>query len=236
MIEFLAPQHDDPALPNAHLLRAARLTLTYMLDVGPIGLTPNKALKRTFVTWAAEAFEWPYYTVEDLYAVNKVLNEPDFPPLMLLHDLLISAKLARHRKGFLHITATGKDLLEHPGNLWIALAHHLLFVLDHSRYTLYGDQLDDDWLFFLGVLNVEAHSGVTDDQFVKAVFDADSDNHRVHAVAYAHILRPLCWLGLLDETRYGEPYPIHKLFTKTKLWSTVIRADTDQFLIPASRH
>lgn len=71
------------------------LTIGHIEENGPIGLTPTKALKRYFVTSAAGAFDWPAYTVEDLYAVNKVLNEHDFPPLM---EVLLSVKLARHFK------------------------------------------------------------------------------------------------------------------------------------------
>lgn len=89
------------------------LTLRHLARTGPIGLTPSRALKRYFVAWAAEAFNWPGYTADELYAINKVLNEHDFSPLVVLHDLLLAAKLARHRKGFLHITKLGKDLLEH---------------------------------------------------------------------------------------------------------------------------
>ena len=35
----------------------------------------------------------------DLFAVNKVLNEIDFGPLMDLHDLMIALKIGRHYKG-----------------------------------------------------------------------------------------------------------------------------------------
>jgi len=61
------------------------LTIGYLKEHGPIGLTSNKALKHYLVAWAAEVFDWAGYTVEDLYAVNKVLNEHDFPPLVILH-------------------------------------------------------------------------------------------------------------------------------------------------------
>jgi len=116
------------------------LTLGHFVETGPIGVTPKKALKRYFVTWAAEEFNWPGFTTGDLYALNKVLNEHDFPPLVVLHDLLLAAKLARHRKGFLHITKVGKDLLEHPGSLWLVLAQHLLLSAGHDDY------LDVEWV------------------------------------------------------------------------------------------
>lgn len=42
---------------------------------------------------------WPGHTEADLFAVNKVLNEPDFAQLMVVHDLMIAMKLGRHYKG-----------------------------------------------------------------------------------------------------------------------------------------
>lgn len=167
-------------LPIAHLElsplhRAAMLTLRYLVETGPIGLTPNLAMKRYFVDWAAEAFNWPGYTTEDLYAINKVLNEHDFPPLYALHDLLLAGKLVRRRKGHLHITKLGKDLIDHPSSLWLALTQQTLATTD------------TDWLGILGAINVAG--SVTDRDF-----GGDS------VLVYVHVLRRLAWLGMLEET------------------------------------
>lgn len=118
MIELLPVDDAEPAFVHSPLLKGALLTLEYIETNGPIGLTPAKALKRYFVEWAAEAFAWPQYTAEELYYLNKVLNEADFVPLFMLHDLLISLKLVRHQKGAMHITKLGKQLRYHPGALW----------------------------------------------------------------------------------------------------------------------
>lgn len=55
-------------------------------------------------------------------------------------------------------------------------------------------------------------------------------------LAYIQVLRRSCWLGLLDETRHGEPYPTEKLFTKTVLWPRVIQAESDKVLSDVTRH
>ena len=185
------------------------LTLQHLVETGPIGLTPSKALKRYFVTWAADEFNWPGYTTGDLYALNKVLNEHDFPPLFVLHDLLLAAKLARHRKGFLHITKMGKDLLEHPGSLWLVLAQHLLLTAGHDDY------LDVEWVSVLNALNVAAHAGITDKEFCSRVLSMDENDYRLKSLVYVHVLRPLCWLGLLHETRQKQS---ERSFIKTALW------------------
>ena len=89
MIEFQILEHDAPALAHSPLVRATEKTLAYIAENGSIGLTPSKAFKRNFVHWAAAEFDWPDYTGEDLFKLNRVLNESDFPPLLVLHDLLI---------------------------------------------------------------------------------------------------------------------------------------------------
>ncbi|MCE7798837.1 hypothetical protein LWE61_20110 [Sphingobium sufflavum] len=207
MIEFHAPA-DSSELALSPLHRAAVLTLRHLVETGPIGLTPNRALKRYFVTWAAEAFNWPGYTAAELYAINKTLNEQDFPPLAVLHDLLLAAKLTRHRKGFLHITRVGKDLLEHPASLWITLSQHLLLS------SGYDGMLEIEWVSILNALNVEAHSGVTNKQFSTRLMGSDNDRY-FESLVYVHILRPLCWLGLMHESRTDRT---ERLFTKTALW------------------
>lgn len=226
MIEFHAPAADAPELALSPLHRAALLTLGYLVETGPIGLTPNKALKRYFVTWAAEAFNWPLYTAEDLYSLNKVLNEHDFAPLVVLHDLLLAAKLARHRKGFLHITKFGKDLLAHPGSLWIALSQHLLLAAGHD------DMLDVEWVSVLNAINIEAHEGMTDKQFCARLAGDDAD-FEFKSLVYVHVLRPLCWLGLLQETR---PTRSERLFIKTALWQLTLSFEDGPSLPPVTTH
>lgn len=203
------------------------LTLQHLVETGPIALTPNKALKRHFVTWAAEAFNWPGFTSDDLYALNKVLNEHDFPPLVVLHDLLLAAKLACHRKGFLHITKFGRDLLAHPGSLWIALAQHLLLGAWHN------DMLNVEWVSVLSAVNVEAHEGMTDKQFCARLTGAEENDNHFKSLVYVHVLRPLCWLGLLQETRHSRS---ERLFTKTSLWSLALSFENGPSLKPVTTH
>jgi len=227
MIEFRAPAADAPELELSPLLRAAVLTLRHLAETGPIGLTPNRALKRYFVTWAAEAFDFPGYTAEKLYAINKILNERDFPPLAILHDLLLAAKLARHRKGLLHITKIGKDLLDHPASLWLSLSQHLLLSVG------YDDMLKIEWASILNAVNVEAHSGVTDTQFCARLTGGIDKDYQVKSLVYVHVLRPLCWLGLLHETKQN---PVERFFTKTALWPLTLSFDGSAPLPPITKH
>ena len=241
MIAFTPVPDDDPALALSPLLRGALLTLGYIETNGPIGLTPLKALKRYFVQWAAEAFAWPHYTAEDLYYLNKVLNEHDFPPLMVLRDAMLSAKLVRHYKGALHSTRLGKELRAKPGELWALLANHLLCFLDHSKYTRNGDQLVGNWDIYLNVINVEAHAGASEERLCSVLFGGEEEEFRRHDYLLAatfciHVLRPLCWAGLLQEHRIGNRREQREIYTKTPLWAAALELETDRHLQEPTRH
>jgi len=240
MIRFLPVSDDDPALTVSPLLRCTLLTLDYIEANGPIGLTPLKALKRYFVQWAAEAFAWPDYTAEDLYYLNKVLNENDFPPLMVLHEVMISAKLVRHHKGALHSTRLGKELRANPGELWALLAHHLLSVVDHNQYTRVRHQLMGNWDIFLNVINVEAQAGVSEERLCSVLYGGEEEYRRhefeLSGTFYIHILRPLCWAGLLQAHRTGKRFMKSEIYTKTPLWSAALKLETDRHLHEPTRH
>ena len=237
MIDFRPIADEDPALEHSPLLRAAMLTFGYIDENGPIDLTGSGALKRYFVDWAAEAFAWPHYGAADLFAVSKVLNEVDFPPLMILHEVLITAKLARHYKGALRLTRLASALRTQRGELWRLLAQHLLYALNDARYTGFSDRLMGNWDIFLNVLNVEAQTGVSEKRFHTVLFGANrGKDYRLTSMIYVQILQPLCWAGLLDEHRHGAPYPVERLYTKTPLWRAALALETDAILRAPSRH
>ena len=241
MIPFKPIADAEPALAHAPLLKAALLTIGYIEASGPIGLTPAKAIKRYFVQWAAQEFAWPGYTAEDLYAVNKVLNEADFPPLVVLHDVLIAAKLARYYKGAMRLTALAKALKAKPAELWALLANTLLCTLDHSRYTRDGDTLVGNWDIFLNIINVEAQIAVTEERLCAVLFgvreeDVWRSEYRLAAAFHIHVLRPLCWLGLLDEHKTGKGLKTQALFSKAPLWPVALALEMDHILRLPTRH
>ena len=94
--------------------------LIHARDSDGIPLTRSGAFFRKFVTWAAESFHWPEYEAEKLYVANKVLNEPDFFPLAVMHDLLLGARLMRHYNGKAVLTKTGKAMIGDYGALQVA--------------------------------------------------------------------------------------------------------------------
>ncbi|MEJ6011511.1 hypothetical protein [Novosphingobium aquae] len=232
MIPF-QPLHDEaPALRLSPLLTATLKTFDYIVTNGPIGLTPSKALKRYFVDWAAEAFDWSHYGTDYLYGLNKVLNEADFMPLAILHDVWLGARLVRHYKGKLCLTKAGQALRQQPATLWAVLANYYLCDLDQTPYTRFGDRLQGNWSVFLNLLNIEAQTGITDSGFASLVTGMPEMDHQIRSLIYVHVLRPLAWAGLLIEHRSGR----ERLFTKSPLWADALKLETDAFLQPVTQH
>ena len=168
MIAFREIDDADPALAFSPLVRGVDKTFAWISEHGSIPLTPSKAFKRVFVHWAAAEFDWPGHTEADLFAVNKVLNEPDFAPLMVLHDLMIAMKLGRHYKGVFRLTKTGQALTGHPGRIFGTVVPFFLFRINHASMSRFDDApILGNWDVFLNVLNVEAEDGATGAQLEK---------------------------------------------------------------------
>ena len=227
MVQFLTLEDNNPALACSPMLNAALKIFAYIEDKGAIGLTPSKAFKRYFVEWAVKEFNWPDYTPEDLYAVNKVLNEMDFPPLADLHKLLLELKIGRHYKAAFKPTKQSKDLIKHAGQLFTAITPYYLFefVPDwpyQSRSVPLGN-----WRIFLNILDREAEHGILGHDLRHILYGeppATQIYDSIFGDLYVRVLRPLCWCGLLEErheqAKYGR---VNSLFTKTALWRETVR-------------
>lgn len=199
---FLELSDTDPALVHSPMVRGLTHMLAYIAENGSIGLTPSGAFKRVFVQWAAEAFDWPGHRPADLYAVNKVLNEWDFFPLAELHEFMLALKIGRHFKGEFRLTPGGKTFVRQPGRLFGLVAPFYLFRVDHARHSrLREERLLGNWDIFLNVINVEAEGAISAERLYEVLYGPPDPGPRYDPIAgqlYVEILRPLCWLGLLQ--------------------------------------
>jgi len=240
MITFRKIDDSDPALACSPMVRAIEKTFAYIATNGPIGLTPSKGFKRVFVHWAAAEFDWPDYTEEDLFAVNKVLNEYDFPPLMDLHDVMIALKIGRHYKGAFRVTKKGETLIVHPGKIFGIVIPFFLFEMSHSTYARTPDQPLGNWDIFLNVLNIETEDGIAGGKLCETLYgppgrDEGSVNLALHSL-YSHVLRPLCWAGLIEEHFPSGRRVVDRVYVKTALWKSALQLDTDDRITHATRH
>jgi len=238
MIDVRPLSDDHPDLAHSTLLRAAMLTLQYAQDHGAIGLTKTKAFKRVFVHWAVEKFDWPGFGAEEMFRYNKVINEYEFPPLELLHYLLITLRLGRHFKGEFKLTKRGAELAQSPGKLFAELIPFFVFKIDHASYARFEGRPFGKWDVWMNVINVEADHGTTERALFSAFYgeehDWDNAGWREMAAFSSCVLRPLEWAGLLVQTheeRGGKH--VHHVF-KTPLWRSTLMLDTDDMLQPVS--
>jgi len=243
MIELRKLEDADPALAHSPMVRGLERTFAWMGEHGGIPLTPSKAFKRVFVHWAAAEFDWPGHREADLFAVNKVLNEPDFVPLMVLHELMIALKLGRHYKGAFRLTKAGQALVGHPGRIFDTVVPAFLFRVDHAGFSRSNDApILGNWDIFLNVLNVEAEDGATGAHLRRVLYGVPDTGavpryDEVMGALYIQVLRPLCWAGLLEKQDGSSRFRTEDtLFVKTPLWRSTLVLDTDKEVVAATRH
>lgn len=238
MIEFRTLANDHPDLTHSPLLRGALLTLQYTQKHGSIGLTKTKAFKRVFVHWAVEHFDWPGNSAEEMFLHNKVINEYDFPPLEVVHFLLISLRLGRHLKGEFRLTKRGIELADAPGRLFAELIPYFLFRIDHASYARFDDRPSGKWDVWMNVINLEADAGTTEAALFKTFYGETEDWHtpgwREMAAFSSCVLRPLEWTGFLTEIHEDstDKHVCHVF--KTPLWRSALNLDTNDMLRPMS--
>lgn len=234
MIVFRTLSDDHSDLAHSPLLRAALLTLRYAQDHGSIGLTLTKAFKRVFVHWAVENFDWPGSSAEEMFCYNKVINEYEFPPLEVLHYLLITLCLGRHFKGEFRLTKRGADLARAPGRLFAELIPFFVLNIDHASYARFAERPFGKWDVWMNVIDVEADHGTTERALFAAFYgeehDWDNAGWREMAAFSSCVLRPLEWVGLLVQPREERAAKhVHHVF-KTPLWRSALKLDTDGML------
>ena len=240
MIKFRRLPDEHPDLAYSPLLRAALLTLQYVEQSGPIGLTKTKAFKRVFVHWAAEHFDWPGMSFKELFRYNKVLNEYEFPPLELLHFLLIELKLGRHYKGEFRITKRGKELAQRPAQLFDELIPFYVLSMDHSSYSRVSEPPFGTWDVWLNVMNIEIDQGITEQHLFRVFYYEDADwdkaNWRELAAFSSCVIRPLEWAGLIRGQAPEGDEEHNTQYFKTPLWRAVLKLDLDDTLKAVQHH
>ena len=239
MIGFHQLSDNDPALTHSPLLRAALLTLQYAQDYGPIGLTKTGTFKRIFIHWAADHFDWPGFSRNELFKLNKPFNEYDFPQLELLHFTLIQMKLARHYKGKFQVTKRGVTLLKSPAAMFLEVIPFFLFEVDHVAYSRFRDGPVGSWNIWLNMLNVEVEDGANTHQlygvFYGLVQDDPSSLRNLSAFHHC-VLEPLYWSGLLFEIEFKLQSLSEIQYFKTPLWRAALELDTNDILEPIQLH
>ena len=212
-------------------------TLAYMRENGDIQLTKAGAFNRKFVVWAVEEFQWPGYTADELYRINRVLNEDDVMPLSYLHALLLSTRLIRHAKGKAVLTKAGSSLLGDYGHLQALMFETFFTRFDFAAQERWPIELAEaDTFHFLGVVRNRLHDWIDYPEFTGwclPVFALQPQRGTAEEDAMFYLVtrfvRPLHWLGLIerDQTELLTPVSMRRL-RKTKLFDHFLRIEVIQ--------
>lgn len=234
---FLNEKLNEGDLKGSHLCTAGISTLAYMRDNGGIQLTKSGAFKRKFVVWAVDAFQWPGYTPEELYRINKVLNEDDVTPISYLHVLLLSARLIRHAKGKAVLTKAGAAVLGNYGRLHARMFETFFTRFDFAALERWPIELADaDTMHSLGVVRNRLNDWVAYPEFTGwclpvLALEPQRGMAEEDAMFYlaTRFVRPLHWLGLIevDEPRRYPPISEVQL-RKTPLFDRFLRIEMIQ--------
>jgi hypothetical protein len=238
---FLNDALDEEALAGSRLCGAAMAILRCATDPGGIGLTKSGAFNRRFVTWAVDEFRWPHYTAAELAVINRVLNEEDVPPLNYLHELLLAAKLIRHAKHHVVLTKTGREQLGQPGRLQAVLFETFFTRFDFAARERWPIEMPDaDTFHFLAVIHTQLADWVAYPELAASclpifALPAQRGKPEEDAMFYlaTRLVRPLTWLGLLEEDEAGRYQPIQTIrLRKTALFDRFFRFEP----VPADIH
>ena len=218
------PLSPEALYKHSPLTRALHLTLKACLDEDGLELTQTGRLKRKYVDPLVRSFDWPHYNIEEFYAVSKVMNADDFPPLNLVHELLRHNKLVRHYKHSMRLTKTGQNLYEDIQALYKLVIPSYLFDVDHIAFSRMNEAPLGHWDIWINVLHHAADSPARLDKLYAELYGpADNMNaletQKTLYGFYNGVIEPLILSGLLQENRAANDGVEARLISKTPLWS-----------------
>lgn len=107
---------------SAPMLRAFQTIAAYQVEHSEIRLTKSGAWNRHRIDWVVRRMNFPNWTAEKLYSVNKVIDEYDVPPLQYLRILLTSCALGANGGGGWRLTKPCMTLVVDPEAAFATIA------------------------------------------------------------------------------------------------------------------
>jgi hypothetical protein len=232
---WLEPGLTVADLSGSAVARAAQTLLRHAADTGGLKLTATGNLSRAVVVEMCRTIEWPDYDKEELFNINKVINEPDFLPLHFVRILMQAVKLFRKHKGMLMPTRLGNAMLsdERHGALQAILFHIAIWHLNLGYFdrTPLASWPQGDAGVVLWSLSASANGWLDRETLTRlctvpviGVLEAAWD---LGSFAMgARILRPLTWFGLLEYRREPVARSAERhLYRKTPLFDRFVQFD-----------
>lgn len=221
------PLSPEALYKHSPLTRALHLTLKACFDEDGLELTQTGRLKRKYVDPLVRSFDWPHYNIEEFYAVSKVMNADDFPPLMLTHELLRHHKLVRHYKKSMRLTKTSQKLYEDIHALYKLVIPSYLFDVDHMAFSRINEAPLGHWDIWINVLHRAADSPARLDKLYAELYGpADNmtalETQKALYGFYNGVIEPLILSGLLQDNRAANDGVEARLISKTPLWRFLV--------------
>jgi hypothetical protein len=221
-VKFRPHPGADLVQTNAPMLRAYQTVAAYQLAHGEIELTKSGAWNRHCIDWVVRRMDFPNWTAEKLYSVNKVLDEYDVPPLEYLRVLLTSLRLGRKMGKAWRLTKPGMVLAGDPEVAYATIAPGFLFRFDHSEGRRTGQAPAGDWELWLQGINRMPQDGFTLPDLASLLYGPGAGGgwRGPAGELFSAVAMPLEWVGLL--TRTGKGGIDEKLWCRTPLWAAAL--------------
>lgn len=231
---LISPNLSQQELVDSSLAINGMKLLRYAEQCGGIPLTQSlRAFHRKCVEWAAHEFRWPGFEPDVLYSVNKVLNEPDFPPLSILHEALQDLRLIRHYRGKAVLTKAGGSILGNHGVLQAFLTEWILAAPLQESLPPKAAALFWNLRHMLDVVSNRMGDWVTLGTFTEWALPVElfpgrepfGPRHEASFFIAYNFIRPLTWLGLLQDSPQNTPSlaVTHRQFRKSEIFDKVIK-------------
>ena len=220
---------ETPHLTLSRLPDCARRLLAHADEQGGIALTPSGALKRVHVNWAAESFAWPGHTPQELYRMNKVLNEEDVFPLWVLHRVLLHTRHARHHGKMFQPTKAGRALIGATHRAFNEIVPSFILEVDHAALGRGRPAIPGQLADYLDALNLAAGDWIDIDALTECILGPPSPKEwdRRPSSLYVLVIRPLVWCGLLLE---ADADASNTRVMKSPLWHCALALPSDEAL------
>jgi hypothetical protein len=211
-------------------------------------LTATGNLARSVVAEMIDRFDWPGFDKAQMFRMNKVINEPDFWPLLFVRQSAEALRFLRKSKGHVRTAPLGRAALDESNlpSLQALLFHVTMWHIDLSDFGrgLHGRWPQDDMGVVLWSLSVAATEWQSPERLtrmctipINSVLEAEWDSSSM--MVEARVLRPLLWFGLLDykqEAIEGRPFGERRFYRKTKLFDRFLSFDVTTEASSAIRH
>ena len=244
---YLSPALAQQDLAGSPLAINGMKLLHYVEQTGGVPLTQSLgAFHRKCVEWVAHEFQWPGFEPETVYSVNKVLNEPDFPPLSILHQAFQELRIIRHYKCKALITKRGKSILGNHWELQVVLAEWILASPLQDSLSVEAAALFWDLRHMLGVISNRLGDWVAIGDLTEWMLPVElfpgrgslGARHEANFFIAYNFIRPLTWLGLLEGAPQNTPTMsvMDRRFRKRVLFDKSVRISLPTGMATISLH